>query len=402
MKIVYLHQYFKTIHEAGSTRSYFICQELIRRGHEVIMITAKKDSTGEGISEEVVDGVKVYYIHNFYSNKLEVDDRIKSFVRFMLRSIPVLWKQKGINLVIATSTPLTVGFPALLYKWLKGVPYLFEVRDLWPEVPIQMGGLKNPIFKRGMLLLEKLLYKNASHIVALSPGMKDGVVKVLGNANKVSMIPNMAKKDVFYPRPINHALITEIGLQQDSFKVVHFGAMGIANHLTYILDAAVFLKQRGINTIEFVFLGEGRVTESLMSYCKKNNLDNVFFLGRKPMTLTAEIVNFCDVSVVSFANIPILATNSPNKFFDSLSAAKPIIVNSAGWTKDIVEENDCGAFVHPDYPEELANLIEKWMKQPEELVKMGLRGRKIANERYDESLLCKQFVNVVDHLKLTK
>src|SRR5690606_28785326 len=126
---------------------------------------------------------------------------------------------------ISTSTPLTVGFPALILKWFKKIPYIFEVRDLWPEVPIQMGALSNPVLQWISRSFEKTIYRNAVHVVTLSPGMQDGVTKYISE-QKTSMIPNMAKIDKFWPRKKNWDYLKELDLSSNTFKVIHFGSLG--------------------------------------------------------------------------------------------------------------------------------------------------------------------------------
>src|SRR5690606_6991936 len=147
------------------------------------------------------------------------------FLEFMWRSSTIALKMKNIDLVIATSTPLTVGLPALLLKKIKRIPFIFEVRDLWPEVPIQMKGIKNPLIIKLLKWFEKAIYKNASHVVALSPGMAEGVIKREIDEKKVSIIPNMAKIECFWPREKNLQLIKDFGLRENSFKIIHFGSL---------------------------------------------------------------------------------------------------------------------------------------------------------------------------------
>lgn len=398
MRIVYIHQYFKTPADPGSTRSYFISLELIRAGHSVTVIGARKEGQREAVVRKTIDGIEVISIANPYSGKMSIRERARSFGRFMVRATEQLFRQRDVDLVIATSTPLTVGVPALLYNKILGVPYLFEVRDLWPEFPIQMGALRDPLLRGAALSLERQLYHNAWHIVALSPGMVEGVVRVSGRSDNVTMIPNMAKIDRFWRREKDLRLQQELGLREDTFKVIHFGAMGIANGLEYILDAASILRREGVTGVEFLFLGDGAVTDDLKRRTRDEHLDSVHFYGRVPMDQTSEIVNLCDMSVVPFRNLPILATNSPNKLFDSLSAGIPVVVNSEGWTKDLVERYECGAFVHPDRPGELARTIQRWMEDEERVALMGNNARKLAENQYDKSILCKQFAEVVGRL----
>src|SRR5690554_753849 len=394
MNILYIHQYFKTPKEPGGTRSYWIAQELIKNGHQVTMITADPQATQKR-KEVIIDGIKVIYLQEAYSQNMSISTRLKSFLGFVWKSINEARKHKNIDLVIATSTPLTVGITALYMKWFKKTPYIFEVRDLWPEVPIQMGEFKSPLIVKPIRWFEKTIYKNAEHVIALSPGMQDGVVKYIPK-EKTTMIPNMAKMDEFWPREKNYELMEKLGLKRDSFKIIHFGSLGLANGAHTIIESAKLIKNN--QDVEFLFVGGGATEKTLQSEVNKHQLNNVKFLGRFPMKEVSEIVNFCDVSMVSFLDLPILYTNSPNKLFDSLSAGKPIIVNSAGWTKDMVEEYHCGYYVSPNKPQELAGKIIHLKENPETVEKMGENSRILADRVYDKSILTKQFVDTVQNV----
>ncbi|WP_426480523.1 glycosyltransferase family 4 protein [Chryseobacterium sp. R2ACT005] len=395
MNILYIHQYFVTPQEPGGTRSYWLAQELIKNGHKVTMLTSSSKFS-EDIKIVEIDGIEVVYIKEDYDQNMSVSRRLKAFLKFMYKSSVLGLKQKDIDLVIATSTPLTIGIPALILKWFKKKPFVFEVRDLWPEVPIQMGAIKNSWTIKTTRLLEKVIYKNASRVIALSPGMQEGVVKYIPK-EKTSMIPNMAKMDEFWPRGKNDQLMEKLGLKKDSFKIVHFGSLGLANGAQTIIESAKLLSNR--EDIEFLFVGGGSTEKDLIDEVEKNNLKNVKFLGKFPMTDVSEIVNFSDVSMISFLDIPILYTNSPNKLFDSLSAGKPIIVNSAGWTKDIAEKYHCGYYVNPNRPEELVQKVLYLKDNPELVKEMGQNARKLAETVYDKSILCKKFVEVIEQNK---
>ncbi len=394
MKVLYIHQYFKSPKEPGGTRSYWIAQELINRDHQVIMLTSSSEFENK-VTKKNIDGIEVIYIKESYNQDMSILRRLLSFLKFMLKSTLLAYKQKNIDLVFATSTPLTIGFPAIVLKWFKGVKFIFEVRDLWPEVPIQMGGLKNPIVKKLAILFEKIIYKNAEHVVALSPGMQDGVIKHIPK-DKTSMITNMAKIDQFYPRNKQIELVEKLGLGLETFKIIHFGSLGFANGIDKVIESAKLLKSD--NSIEFVFLGDGSMKAKLKQECMDKNLSNVKFLGAFPMSKTSEIVNLCDVSLVSFKDIPILYTNSPNKLFDSLSAGKPIIVNSAGWTKQLVEENNCGIYVDPNDKMDLVEKIKYLQKNPNLVEEMGRNSRKLAEIKFDKAILTKQMVDTIERV----
>lgn len=394
-KILYIHQYFRTPNEPGGTRSYWISQELIKDGHTVTMITSRNDQIKK-IERQNIDGIDVLYIRNAYGNDFSILKRVISFLRFMSLSFFLSLNEKNIDLIYATSTPLTVAIPAILNKWFRKITYIFEVRDLWPEVPIQMGALKNYFFRSSALYLEKLSYSNSDFVIALSPGMKQGVLNVGIQESKVEVVPNMAKIDKFYSRIKTDEDFMRFGLDKDKFYVIHFGALGLANGVEYIIEAARILNKNQNNSIEFLFAGGGSQESVFKNKCRTSNIKNVRFLGNFNMDNLSILVNLSSCSIVSFANIPILNTNSPNKLFDSLSAQKPVIVNSSGWTKDLVESSNCGSYVNPENPMELVDLLIEWSNNPEIIEEMGLNARKLAQSKYDKSILAKKVVQVVN------
>lgn len=392
MKVLYIHQYFFTPNEAGGTRSYWLAKELVNNGHQVTMLTSSFKFQNN-IHNTNIDGIDVIYIKENYSQNMSIFSRLKAFLGFMYKASVIAIKLKNIDLVYATSTPLTIGLPALILKKIKKTPYIFEVRDLWPEVPIQMGVIKNNIIKKLLIEFEKLIYRNAKHVITLSPGMAEGVLKY-ESAQKVSMIPNMSKIDFFWPREKDFDLMKKLDLNPKSFKLIHFGSLGIANGVYTIIESAKLLKNN--DNIEFIFIGGGSTEQDLKDLCIKYNLNHVHFLGTFPMDKTSEIVNFCDISIVSFLDLPILYTNSPNKFFDSLSAGKPIIVNSAGWTKDLVEKHSCGFYVNPKNPLELVRKLKELKNDTSTIKSMSENARILAETVYDKSILCNEFSKVIN------
>lgn len=397
MNILYIHQYFNTPEEPGGTRSYWISRELVRRGHKVTMITSTNAKLHPEPCEIMIDGIKVVYVKNEYSNYMSPLRKVKSFVNFLSLAIKEGCKQKNIDMVFATSTPLTVGYVALRLKAKKKFPYVFEVRDLWPEFPIQIGVIKNPLLIWFLRKFEKRIYDKSEHVIALSPGMQDGVIATGTPIEKTTMIPNMSKPDLFYPHEVDMNVIKEFNIALNKFNVVHFGSMGVANGLEYIIDAAKAVKDKGCEDINFIFMGFGATEPLLKQRTEQYGLTNVKFLGNHKMKTVIEVVNSCDASITTFKNLPILATNSPNKLFDSLSAGKPIIVNSAGWTKDMVEQAECGFFVDPDDPNALADKLIEVKDQKYLLEKWGKNARKLSEEVYDKARLSSQVADVLEN-----
>lgn len=395
MKVVYVHQYFVTPDEPGGTRSYWISRELVSRGHEVVMITST-DGKRHKAGREVIDGINVEYILNPYSNYFSPIKKVWIFAKFIFQSVKAAMKEKDVDMVYSTSTPLTVGAVALALKFFKGWHYVFEVRDLWPEFPIQIGAIKNKVIIWLLRKFEKSIYKHAEHVVALSPGMQDGVVAAGTPIEKTTMVPNMSKPDLFHPHDANLEVAESFKIDLNKFNVIHFGSMGRANGLEYIINAANELMKRGCSDINFIFLGEGATQPILEKMVAEYGLTNVQFLGNHKMATVVEITNLCDASITSFKNLPILKTNSPNKLFDSLSAGKPIIVNSAGWTKDMVEKENCGFYVNPDDPADLAIKLLDVRDKKELLAEWGRNARALSENVYDKSKLSAQVADVIE------
>ncbi|MEC5188080.1 glycosyltransferase involved in cell wall biosynthesis [Geobacillus thermodenitrificans] len=404
MKILYIHQYFSTRNGTTGTRSYEFSKYLVKQGHAVTMLTSnvfvkslEPKKTHILYDEYEIDGIRVVAIKNDYSNYMSYFKRIQSFLKFMVLAIYIALKLDRHDIVYATSTPLTVALPALIIKKIKKVPFVFEVRDLWPEAPIQIGAIKSPFLIKILRAFEKKTYEEASNIVALSPGMEEGIVSTGISSSKVRMIPNCSDIDLF-GKEINEkdrqALIKKYQLH-GKFVVIHGGSMGVANGLDYIIKAAIELKKLGDRDIVFILTGDGKTKPYLEQMCKENNLDNVIFTGAVPRQEMPSLLAISDITITSFKNIPILATNSPNKFFDSLAASKPVIVNSNGWTRNVVENHNIGYYVDPDHPIQLAQLLLEIKGKKGMLKEMGKKARNLAEEKFERIKLAKQVERVL-------
>ena len=395
MKILYIHQYFNSPYEPGGTRSYWISRELVKRGHQVTMITSTKRSHPEPCRVSI-DGIDVVYVKNKYNNYMSAPRKVFSFINFVIQAIKAAKKENEVDMVYATSTPLTIGYIAMQLKKKKKWPYVFEVRDLWPEFPIQIGAIKNKLAIWYLRRLERHIYERSEHVVALSPGMQEGVIAAGTPKEKVSMIPNMSKPDKFYPHAPNKDIAKQFGIDLTKFNVIHLGSMGRANGLQYIIETARILQERKDDSICFLFMGSGATEPLLKELSRKYQLRNVKFLGFHKMDIVAEVTNCCDVSITSFLNLPILKTNSPNKLFDSLSAGKPIIVNSSGWTKDLVEKEHCGFYVDPERPEDLAEQLRFFKSDKDTLRLWGENARRLSLEVFDKNILSAKVANVIE------
>jgi glycosyltransferase involved in cell wall biosynthesis len=301
-------------------------------------------------------------------------------------------RTKGIDVVYATSTPLTVGIPAMLLKWIKGVPFLFEVRDQWPKIPIEMGLIRNQVLARLLLWLERVIYRQSAAIVSLSPGMANGVRSVSGSRKEIAVIPNCSDVDVFRSDTDGSAIRNVRGWGE-KLVLLHFGAMGKANGLEFIIDAAKRLA--GHKDIHFALAGEGGEKALLVHKVKQERLQNVEILPSVAKTELPKLVAACDVSIVIFAGYPVLEHNSANKFFDSLAAGKPVLLNYSGWQARLLEENDAGFGCQLCNLDQFVEKVLYFSSHWERLVEMGQNARRLAEEKFDRDKLAQQALEVV-------
>jgi glycosyltransferase involved in cell wall biosynthesis len=389
MKIIYIHQYFKTYAEGGSSRSYYLAKALVQAGHQVDMITAHN---GNRYRKAVIDGITVHYLPVFYDNKFSFWKRIFSFLTFLLKAYRLASSIPGADICYATSTPLTVGIIALALKWQKKIPFYFEVRDLWPSAPVQMGIIRSKLLQRLLFRLESRIYRKADKIVALSPSMVPYIAQKV-NQSKVYVIPNMADCGFFRPEPRNTSLAEQYGVG-DKFVITYCGAVGQVNRLDYLISAAGYFQAHGCNQVAFLIAGKGRELAQLQHMAQKHQLSNLSFLGYLSKYKVRELMSITDAVYVSFDQKPVLQTGSPNKFFDGLASGKLCIVNTKGWVKELIEGEKCGFYADPLRPQELLGKLSVYLNSRIALKQVQGRSRQLAENHFSRELLTRRFLRM--------
>lgn len=402
MHVAYIHQHFSTQKGATGTRSYEMSRRLIAAGHRVTMVCGAFElggggafSTTEKVNESEIDGIRVLRVNEPYANRMGFYQRIQAFGRFA-RAATKIVKGLDADLVFATSTPLTVGIPGMKAARRLGVPFVFEVRDLWPELPIALGIVRNPVLKWYTRRLERKIYFAADHIIALAPGIREGIAATGYPVEKTSMIPNSCDLDLFKPsdEPLSDARFGPA----DEFRLIFTGAHGLANGLDAVLDAAAELKRRGIRGIRFVFLGEGGQRDRLIQKSREMGLDDLtVWIKAIPKTELAKVLPRMNVGLMILKNVPsFYFGTSPNKFFDYIACGIPVLNNYPGWLAGLITEHKCGAAVPPDNPTAFADAVLYLRDNPDACKAMGREGRRLAETQFSRDVLGAQFVNVLE------
>ena len=394
MHILYLHQHFALPSGSTGTRSYEFARRWVKAGHKVTVLCGRGDICGlPEQSEFNIEGIEVNIVGVIYSQKQSFIHRIWAFLYFIFACIWHGIRIKNVEVIYATSTPLTIGIPAMMISWIKRIPFVFEVRDQWPEIPIEMGIIKNPVLKKLLLWLEKTIYRKAAAIIALSLGMAEGVRLVLGKSDKQILVaPNSSDTELFYP-DIHGPDIREKMGWKDKFIITHFGTMGRANGLDFLLDAAERLKDS--SEVLFVLLGSGREKDRLKEKASQRGLSNIQFMDSQPKKELPRWVSACDVSTVIFADYPILEHNSANKFFDSLAAGKPVLLNYSGWQRELLEKNQAGFGCRQCDINEYVEKVRRFILQKDRLKEMGYNARRLAETQFSRDKLAADVLNLL-------
>ena len=396
MKILYLHQHFSTPKGSIGIRSYQMARKILQQGHKVTMVcgsygggeTGLIKPLSRGMRRGVVDGIDVVEFDLAYSNNANFLVRSLLFVRFMLKSIWLVLTE-DYDVVFATTTPLTVGLPGIIARWVRQKPFVFEVRDLWPELPKAMGVIRNPLILGALSALEWASYKSATRLIGLSPGIVDGITERGISVGRVRLVPNGCDLDIFAS---NAAPWRPEGVAPNDLLAIFAGTHGIANGLDSVLDAAAVLKDRGRTDIKILLVGQGKDKPMLQRRASAQGLDNVLFHDPVDKKQLSGLMASADLGLQLLANVSAFYYGtSPNKFFDYIAAGLPVLTNYPGWVANLISANRCGYAVVPDAPDLFADALEAAAANRLLLKTMGSNAHLLAERQFDRDDLANQW-----------
>ncbi|MBL7852292.1 MAG: glycosyltransferase family 4 protein [Cyclobacteriaceae bacterium] len=385
MNILLIHQHFNTPESGGAIRSYYLASALVNKGHRVTVITSGACSQGR---HDTVEGIEVVYLAIPYNNRFNFLARSLAFLRFAFAAVRAAAPYRHYDFCYAISVPLTVGWCAQWLKWRYGMPYWFEVGDLWPDAPIELGFIRNRLFKGFLRRAEASIYRGAFGVVALSEPIRRAVLgKVPGC--RVELIPNMADCDFYTPQTKDPNLETRWG-KAGNFVIAYIGALGMANGLHHLIACAL-AAQRSNLPVTLLVCGDGAMLDELKASVAHQELSNVVFTGFVNRDGVREIMKETDAVFVSYLPSPILETGCPNKYFDGLASGKLIIVNFGGWIRTETEQAGCGVFVDQSDPHAFVRQLEPFIRDPSRLAEAQRRARHLGEERYSRRQLGDDF-----------
>ncbi|OJH39166.1 glycosyltransferase family 4 protein [Cystobacter ferrugineus] len=385
MKIIYLHQYFTTPTMHGGTRSYELARRLVGMGHEVHLVTSDTEPTqdAKGWRETNESGIHVHWLPVPYSNSMSYADRMRAFSHFALNSAHRAMRLSG-DVVFATSTPLTIAVPGILASRWNNKPMVFEVRDLWPALPIAVGALKSRPAILAAQLLERAAYAGAAHIVALSPGMKAGVEAAGVSPEKITVIPNLCDPERFHvPASAGARFRSKYPWLGDRPMVLYAGTLGLVNGVDYLVRVAADMLDRDPE-VRFVIMGHGREEQALHGLADRLGVRdrNLFFLPSVPKAEIPSVLSAATIATSLFTDVPGMQDNSANKFFDALAASRPLALNYGGWQAELIERERFGLCLPPKDTAAASELLESRVRDSRWLTEAGARAGRLGRERF--------------------
>ena len=392
MRITYIHQHFVLPGEPGGSRPYEFARRMAAAGHEVTMICGRDEAM-----DKTVDGIHVRRLAIPYRNEMSKRERIVSFFNFLVRASAVAARVPA-DVIYASSTPLTVAVPGIVAKFTQRASLVAEIRDLWPEVPIKLGYLNNPVAIFLAKQLEKAFYAASSEVVALSPSMSDGV-KEVAPKKRVTVIPNASDFERFdVPAEQRAAFRKEQGWGDD-VVAVYAGGFGMSYQLEWLVDLAAQLRRDGVENVRFVLLGQGSDSDTLYQRAENAGLDaDAMFLGRQPKEDVAKYVSAADIALSPLRDDPCLEGNSLNKVFDAMAASRPVVFNHGGWLEEAATEHDAGWRLSRDIPT-AAKRFAEIISDRDEMRAAGQRNRELGEKRFARDSLYNQLIEVLNRVR---
>jgi glycosyltransferase involved in cell wall biosynthesis len=403
MHILLIHQAFAALDEPGGTRHIEMARALAAKGHRVTIITSAvsyltgKSSSAAQKTEQPIPGVTIRRVYTYPALHRSFFHRVLSFFSFMFSSFFTGLAVEQVDLVWGTSPPIFQGWTAWLLARLKHVPFLFEVRDLWPAFAIAVGVLRQKTLIRLSLWLERFLYRHADVIVVNSPGFTEHI-KGRGGRD-IRLVENGVDPAMFVSKAGGKEFRRQHGLE-NSCVILYAGAHGISNDLPVVLAAAEQLKDE--KAVRFVFVGDGKEKAALQQLAQSKALSNVLFLPSVPKSQMAEVVAGADACLAILKPLELYKTTYPNKVFDYMAAGKPVLLAIDGVIRQVVEDAQAGLFVQPGDAQSLAQAA-RWISQhPGEAAKLGEDGKTYVSTHFNRRQLAEKFERIALELSEAK
>jgi glycosyltransferase involved in cell wall biosynthesis len=401
MHILFLSHYFPPEVNAPATRTYEHCRQWVKDGHAVTVVTCAPNHPQGRVYEgyrnqffyrETQDGIQVVRIWTYVTANEGFLKRTLNYVSYMVSAIVVAFFLPKADVVLSTSPQFFNGLAGYVVGRLRRIPWILEIRDLWPESILAVGAIKNRTIIRMLERVELLAYRKADRIVPVTDSFKAYMLRKGIEGDKIVVVKNGVDLRQYKPLTGRNSVAHELGLQ-GKFVVSYFGTHGMAHHLETMLHAAQELVGR--QDIVFLLVGDGAERQTLVSMRKAMGLDNVVMLDQQPKSRMREFWALSDVSLVLLKKSDLFKTVIPSKIFESLAMEKPIILGVEGESADLVRDAQAGICIEPEQAKELACRILELSRDREWCRRLGANGHRYVMDHFDRIVLARKLVSVM-------
>lgn len=406
MKFLFLSHYYSPEGNAPASRVSALAERWVAAGHEVTVVTCAPNVPNGVVydgyengwhKQEKVNGVNVVRVWTYIAANKGTSRRILNFLSYMLSAV---WRGMRLprpDVIIATSPQFFCGWAGVLLHWLRRVPFVLEIRDIWPE---SMSAVNVTVSKPAMAFLtflERKMYRSADHIVTVGEGYSEQLLSRGVPLEKIDIVMNGVDRTQFFPQQPDQELLARYGLT-DKFIVSYIGTIGMACGLTAALEAAKMLQEKGRDDIRIVFVGDGAVREQLETEAATMGLKNVVFTGRRPKAEMPAWVSASNANLVHLRKNELFTTVMPSKIFESAGCARPILMGIDGFAKKLVLDAEAGVGFEPDNALEMADCILRLADDPELCRRLGDNAFRNIASKYDRDVQADDYIKVLERL----
>jgi len=402
MHILFLTDNFPPEVNAPASRTFEHCREWVKAGHEVTVITCAPNFPGGKLfdgyrnrlfARETIEGIAVVRVWSYITANEGFLRRTLDYVSFMLAATPASFRVPRPDVIVATSPQFFTACAGYLVSRLRGAPYVFEVRDLWPESIRAVGAMKQSALLDWLEKLELFLYRKAAAVVSVTNAFKANLAGRGIDPDKIHVVTNGADLSLFHPRPRDAELVERLGLS-GKFVAGYIGTHGLAHSLETLLEAARLLQADGRDEIRLLFLGNGAAKAALVARAAELKLGNVLFVDTVPKAEVVRYWSLLDVSIIHLRNAELFATVIPSKLFECMAMGTPVLHGVRGESAAIVEAEAVGLTFEPENAAELRDKLVMLAGDSARMRQFSANGV-IAAQKFDRNHLARQMLDVV-------
>ncbi len=403
MRILFFSHYFPPEGNAPASRTYENCKAWVRDGHDVTVVTCVPNSPDGVVYEgyrnrlrqrEVVDGIEVVRVWTYVAANKGTMLRILNFVSYMFSAAFFAMFMRRPDIVIGTSPQFFCGWAGLIVSKLRRLPFILEIRDLWPESIYAVGAMRNAPLLRFLELVEKWMYAGATRIVTVGDGYKQKLLEKGVPEAEISVVTNGADLEFFTPRPPSVELRNQFGLES-KFVCASVGTLGMGSGLKVVPLAAKILREKGRDDLMFLLVGDGAVRTDIEALVAEHHLKNVVLTGRQPKKLMPDFIATADVCLSHLQRNDLFKTVLPSKIFEAMAMSRPMILGVEGFAADLLRRAEAGICIEPDNPEALAAAVERLADNRDEVEAFGRAGYAYVVKHFNRATLANDYLEIL-------